>query len=180
MLMANNYLTSFSTLIRRILENSKKNLITLSESFETLQLYLTMEKLRFEDKFEFEIRKETDLDLHELLIPPMMLQPIVENAIWHGITPLEKNGHIIISFNGYIDHYECVIQDNGIGREKSEEMKGRGNHHSSTGLKNIMERIDLMNQMNKSQIHFTIKDLKNPDDTAAGTRVTLKFPINWK
>jgi two-component system, LytTR family, sensor kinase len=95
---ANNYLTNFSGLIRRILDNSRKNVIPLNEEITTLSLYLGMEKLRFENEFEYQIIKDPRIDYTETMIPPMLLQPFVENAIWHGLLPLKSKGTLKISF----------------------------------------------------------------------------------
>jgi len=176
---ANNYLASFSSLIRRILDNSKKNLITLSDELDTLDLYLNMEKLRFEEDFDFFIRKDPRIDYAETLIPPMMIQPFVENAIWHGISPLGRKGLLTISFSSNNHYFICTIEDNGVGREQSAHLKTRRTMHTSTGLSNVEERIRLMNKTQKYPIKLSIEDLHHPDGSAAGTRVELVIPLQW-
>jgi len=177
---ANNYLTSFSGLIRRTLDNSKKNLIPLNEEISALSLYLNMENLRFENKFEFHIIKDNNIDYNETMIPPMFLQPFVENAIWHGLMPLKTEGSLIISFNLVDDYCQCLIEDNGIGREKASTLKGKKEPHISTGIQNVRERIELLNKLNKKKIHLTITDLRRSDNTAAGTLVEIVLPIDLK
>ncbi|TSA35130.1 MAG: hypothetical protein D4R64_10355 [Porphyromonadaceae bacterium] len=177
---ANNYLTNFSGLIRRILENSKKNLIPLNEEISTLTLYLSMEKLRFENEFEYQIIKDNRIDYCETMIPPMLLQPFVENAIWHGLMPLKTKGSLIISFTFNDDFFQCRIEDNGIGREKASKIKGKKEPHVSTGIQNVQERIELLNKMNKKKIHLTITDLRRANGTPSGTLVEIVLPIDIK
>jgi len=176
---ANNYLSDFSSLIRRILENSKKNLIPLNEEIATLTLYLEMEKLRFEERFEYHIIRDQNIDYMETTIPPMMLQPFVENAIWHGLMPLESNGVLTITFSRIDGFFHCLICDNGIGREKAARLKEKKEPHASTGMKNVSDRINLLNQLNKKKIELNINDLKNPDGTAGGTLIELIIPLTW-
>ena len=179
-IQANNYLTSFSGLIRRILENSKKNLITLQEEISTLSLYLSMEKLRFENEFEFKIEKDNRIDFFETMIPPMLLQPFVENAIWHGLLPLKSKGILNISFVCDGDFFHCLIRDNGIGREKSALTKKNKVVHVSTGIRNVQERIELLNKINKRKIQLTISDLRDANGNAAGTLVEVVLPFDLK
>jgi hypothetical protein len=177
---ANNYLTNFSGLIRRILDNSKKNLIPLNEEITTLNLYLGMEKLRFESEFEFKILKDKNIDYNETMIPPMMLQPFVENAIWHGLLPMKTMGILQISFTGGDDYLHCTIEDNGIGREKALSLKKKKSSHVSSGILNVQERIELLNKLNKKKISLTITDLRHPNGAASGTRVELLLPFDLK
>jgi ligand-binding sensor domain-containing protein len=177
---ANNYLTNFSGLIRRILDNSKKNLIPLNEEISTLTLYLSMEKLRFENEFEYQIIKDKNLDFFETMIPPMLLQPFVENAIWHGLMPLKSKGSLIVSFLAMGDYFQCRIEDNGIGREKSSLVKNKKDPHTSLGIQNIKERIDLLNKLNKKKIILTFTDIRKPDGSTGGTCVELVLPVDLK
>ncbi len=177
---ANNYLTNFSALIRRILDNSKKNLIPLNEEISTLSLYLGMEKLRFENEFEFQIIKDHRIDFNETMIPPMLLQPFVENAIWHGLMPLKARGSLIISFTSQQDYIHCRIEDNGIGREKALLVNRKKATYVSSGIKNVQERIELLNKMNKKKITLRISDLMNPEGNASGTLVEILLPCDLK
>lgn len=177
---ANNYLTNFSGLIRKILENSKKNLITLHEEISSLSLYLNMEKLRFENEFEYQIIKDSRIDYNETMIPPMLIQPFVENAIWHGLLPGKTKGSIIISFLYHDDFFQCRIEDNGIGFEKALAMRGKKESHVSRGIMNVQERIELMNKMNKKKIRLVISDLKEIDKTVSGTLIEIYLPIDLK
>lgn len=173
---ANLYLAKFAQLIRRILENSKKRQISLREEIETLTLYLNLEKLRFEDNFEFELIKSKDLDQNEIMIPPMLTQPFVENAIWHGLMPLSGKGLLKINFKRMGDLLKISVVDNGVGRVKASQRK-RITGHSPTGLKNVNERIALLNKLEHRNISCQIIDLYNPDGTPAGTSVELIISI---
>lgn len=175
---ANNYLTDFSGLIRKILDNSKKNLIPLNEEISTLMLYLGIEKLRFEEDFEYTITKDSRIDYNNMMIPPMLIQPFVENAIWHGLMPLKTKGFLNISFAKDGDYILCQIEDNGIGREQSVLLRRKKELHTSTGIKNVEERIDLINKMNNKKIHLSISDLRRSDGSASGTRIELLLPID--
>lgn len=175
---ANNYLTGFSGLIRRILENSNKTLIPLNEEISSLSLYLNMEKLRFENRFDYRIIKDNQMDYYETMIPPMLIQPFVENAIWHGLMPLKKKGLLTISFSCKDGFYYCRIEDNGIGRDKAQLMNRKKEPHLSTGIQNVQERIELLKKMNKKKIILSITDLRRPDGTASGTLVELVLPID--
>ncbi|MCD6347518.1 MAG: histidine kinase, partial [Bacteroidales bacterium] len=174
---ANLYLSKFAALIRRILENSKKKLISLSEEIDTLSLYLKLEKLRFEDKFTYQIHKSHDLDQHVVMVPPMIIQPFVENAIWHGLTPLESGGVLKIDFSRTGDIMKVTIEDNGIGRAQALKVK-RPPGHISTGLKNVNERLLLLNKLSNQSINCDIIDLSDDDGNAIGTRVELSIPIS--
>ncbi|MFO7617171.1 MAG: histidine kinase, partial [Bacteroidales bacterium] len=173
---ANNYLTNFSSLIRKILDNTQKSVVTLAEEIETLTLYLEMEKLRFEEQFEYKIQRDPSLDHNLLMMPPMLLQPLVENAIWHGLIPLKSKGLLTISFTRTPTQFICEIRDNGIGREKAAELRKKRDSHKSTGMDNVRERIDLLNRMNTGKFELRVVDLKNKDGSAAGTSVIVKVP----
>jgi len=173
---ANLYLAKFAQLIRRILDNSKKKQISLREEIDTLNLYLNLEKLRFEDNFDFELIKSKNLDQNEIMIPPMLTQPFVENAIWHGLMPLKGKGLLKIKFILIGQVMTITIEDNGIGREKASKRK-RISGHTPTGLKNVNERIALLNKTGDGKIYCRIIDLNKPEGKPAGTRVELTIPI---
>lgn len=177
---ANNYLTNFSGLIRRILDNSKKNVIPLNEEISSLSLYLSMEKLRFENGFQYQIIKDNQIDYNETMIPPMLIQPFVENAIWHGLMPLKTQGSLVISFTSQGDYFQCLIEDNGIGRIKAATVKGLKEPHISSGIKNVQERIELLNKTNKQKIRLNITDLHGIGGKASGTLVELILPVELK
>jgi ligand-binding sensor domain-containing protein/two-component sensor histidine kinase len=173
---AHKYLTRFAKLIRMNLDSSMNNVVSVSEEIERLQLYLELEKMRFNDKFDYQIIIAEDIDPENTEIPPMILQPYVENSILHGILPSLKNGNIEIR----VEHNSegqivFSVEDNGIGLEASENRKkDRAKIHVSRGTSIIVQRIHLLGKMN--DIHLSIHgpyDLKGPDNEILGTRVEL-------
>jgi len=175
---ADSYLTSFASLMRLVLENSKQNFIELNTEIETLKRYLELEKMRFDNTFTFEIEVAKNINLLEVKIPPMLIQPYLENAIWHGLAPKKSNGILQLKFE-QINNSEliCWIEDNGIGRQKSLEISKKRLNHNSTGLKNIEERINLINKLTNSKILIEIIDLFDSQNQASGTKIKLVFPF---
>jgi len=169
---ANLYLVIFSSLIRKILEASQKNFISLREELETIKLYLELEKFRFDKKFDFQIKIDPKINTDSMAIPSMVLQPYLENAIWHGIVP--KNGKGILQLvlapvnQGGI---RISIIDDGIGREKANVISKRRKHHKPTGIKNVEERLTLLNALNKTNMNVKIIDLYDVNSLACGTKV---------
>ncbi|WP_315817812.1 sensor histidine kinase [Paraflavitalea speifideaquila] len=124
---ASEYLNSFARLMRLILQNSRSNYISLKDEVETLELYLQMEGLRFRDQFRYEIRIVTQTDTASIVIPPMLIQPYVENAIWHGLMNkhdgTDRKVELLIEERG--NNLYCVIQDNGIGRTQAQAVRSQ-------------------------------------------------------
>lgn len=172
---ANYYLSNFSILMRRVLEYSQHNLITLDEEIQLIELYIKMEKLRFSDKFDIDINVDPKIDIHIVKIPPMILQPYMENAILHGLQLIKHRGLLKVSFIDHQTSMDIVIEDNGIGRERANTIRKK-QAHKSKGLKNIEKRIQLYNKINPRSIRVNIIDLFDDNDKACGTRVTLKLP----
>ncbi|MGB0176854.1 MAG: ligand-binding sensor domain-containing protein [Owenweeksia sp.] len=166
------YLSRFSKLMRQILENSRSNEISLETEIDTMQNYLSIERFCHDEKFDYSIELNEELETAFIRIPPMILQPFVENAIIHGIGSLESQGYIKLHFTEEDQAMICTITDNGVGREQAAE--NRGKDHQSTALKVTEERLNLLNGSPNS---IVIQDLKNDDGSAAGTRVTVKLPI---
>ena len=174
---ADLYLADFSSLMRKILENSKQNFITLQNELETIQLYLSLENLRFEEKFNYSIDLGDEIDPEAIRIPPMLLQPYLENAIWHGLMQKEGKGKIDVQFRIKDKKYLSIrLEDDGVGRAKAAQLSSRRKGHRSTGMKNIEERITLINKIYKTDLSIRITDLFNEDQTPAGTRVELLIP----
>lgn len=175
---ANFYLANFSTLMRRILEISKQNSITLREEIEITQVYLDLEKLRFEELFRYEIKIDKTLNLDEILIPTMLLQTYIENAIWHGLVPKNDRGVLELSFKHLAENKLMVsIEDNGIGRVKASEISKKRKHHRSMGMKNTDDRIKLINRLNRTNISIEVIDLYTNNNEAQGTRIEIVFDI---
>ncbi len=175
---ANFYLTKFSKLIRQVLENSRNEKVTLHNELETLTLYLDMEKLRVGDKFDYEIRLGEEVEQEFIEIPPMFIQPYVENAIWHGLVNKEEKGLVKIEVEQKNNCVIISIEDNGIGRKKAAEIKSKtGSSHKSFGMKINAERADLIKKLYNIDAKIIFDDLENTDKTAAGTKVTIEIPM---
>lgn len=164
---ANNYLIKFSKLMRQTLENSEKDEITIKEDIDHLISYLEIEKKRFANGFDYSINIESSLE--NALIPPMMLQPFVENSIWHGISQLKKQGLILIEAKKENNMVLYIIDDNGIGRNKSKNQ--RHPNKTSFGIKITKDRIDIINQRKKTNASLRIIDKEQ------GTRVEMRLPL---
>jgi ligand-binding sensor domain-containing protein len=176
---AHIYLTSFAQLMRRVLDHSRFSMITLQEELETMSIYLELEKLRFGETFSFSVEVQPEIQSSNLLIPPLFIQPYVENAIWHGLQLQKDSPHLQIRFYHEKNKLVCSVEDNGIGRKRSAELQ-RTRHHTSTGMKNVEERMTLLNATSREKISVEIIDLVNEENEASGTRVTIYFPVNRK
>ena len=168
--MANQLLTGFARLIRKNLDICNKSYISLEEELSYLNLYLALEKLRFGDKMNYRIHIDLEIDKEETLIPSMLLQPFVENSIWHGIMPKETDGNISISIKLKTPTLlDICIEDDGIGIEQSFKLKS--NDHISRGMELTQERINLLNKF-EAPIKLNVENVK-PN----GTKVTILIPI---
>jgi tetratricopeptide (TPR) repeat protein len=176
--MASAYLTKFSRLVRLILQNSQATLIPLESELESLELYLELEAVRFDHQFDYKINIETDLDISMVKVPPLIIQPYAENAIWHGLMHKEEKGHLEIDLFIQDDILYCKITDDGIGRKKATELKSKSaENHKSMGMRITADRIAILQKNKQPGSHIIIKDLVLPDGTAAGTEVVLKIPL---
>lgn len=171
----NQYLASFARLIRKNMDIATAGFISLDEEIEYLSLYLSLEKLRFEGKLQYHITKDKALDADELTIPSMLLQPFVENAIWHGIMPLEEAGYISIRFMAGKDELHIEIRDNGVGIDNSIAHKSPEKDYVSRGINLVTERIRLINKTNEEKIGIRISQLHS--DGERGTLVQIRMPF---
>lgn len=172
------YLNKFSKLIRIILNNSQKHNIRVKEDIDALNLYLELECLRFPEKFVYSITSSEEIDINSFYIPAFIVQPFIENAIWHGIINLKKPGLIKVHYALDENIIVCTIEDNGIGRQQAKKMASDlHGHKESMGISNVVTRLNLLsiNQERKLGVIFT--DLYSTDGTPAGTRVTVEMPI---
>ncbi len=169
---ANRYLSEFSTLMRSVLINSEEDFIPLEKEIELLELYLKLEHSRFQDKFDYELIVDNEIDQEQFQIPPMLLQPYVENAVWHGLRYKEEKGFLKVALSKKDEEIISIeISDNGIGRRKSKELKTEHQKkQQSKGMQNIKQRIKILNEMYKDKVDVFIEDLY--DDTT-GTKVIL-------
>ena len=176
---ASEYLTKFSQLIRLVLENSRSEKVTLQKELETLKLYIDLEAMRFKDKVQYKINVVPHIDQQYIEIPPLLLQPYVENAIWHGLMHKPEGGNISIDIaqpDEYLLHIE--ISDDGIGREMAGQHKSKSaTRQKSFGLKMTSERLDAINHIYKTKTAIKIVDLVDADGNAAGTKVIIEIPL---
>jgi len=174
--LSENYLSKFARLIRLFFEYSRKKSITLEEEIELLNNYLEIEKLRFEDHLEYTIHIDEELDLFERVIPSMILQPILENAVNHGIFHKEENGHICIDFKSIdANSFQVKIEDDGIGIKKAQEYSKKSVINYETNSSDIIfERLEILNQQREWEITYQVQNLFQHKE-ASGTQVILTF-----
>ena len=173
---ASRYLSKFANMIRITLNQSREIFTTLYENIEHLENYLVMENLRFDDSFSFRIEIDDNIDTEETLIPTMMIQPLVENAIWHGLMYKTSEKNLLVRFYRAGEWICCSIEDNGIGILISERLRKLGNPaHQSVGLSNLRNRIKIMNEKYDTGCTLDIKDLSESDSSRSGTRAILSF-----
>jgi LytS/YehU family sensor histidine kinase len=176
---SNRFITGFSRLIRQTLDISARKEISLEEEIIYLSTYLELEKTRFENKFSFEINVSEDLNKEEVYLPPMMLQPFVENSIRHGIRYRpDSNGRIVVGFDKVDGELVCLVEDNGIGRKAALGHKSTNPiEYQSKGMSLIAARVEFLNQNFSGPISLKIEDIENEKQQLMGTRVTMKFPL---
>ncbi|HEY8896691.1 MAG TPA: histidine kinase, partial [Niastella sp.] len=180
---ASGYLTKFSKLIRLILDNSATDVISVEKELQTLQLYLDLEALRFDNAFTCTIQADEAIDLEETCIPSMLLQPYVENAIWHGLLHREGGGGQLFIHITQPSETMLVarIEDNGVGREKAKEMKSKEVvRNKSYGMQLTYDRLKLLNRLKHQTPSVIVEDLVDEDGISQGTRVTLHIPVQNK
>jgi hypothetical protein len=175
---ASHYLARFARLIRMNLDHSRQHFITLDQNIQYLHRYLEIEKLRF-DNFIYTITSDKALDITSIEIPPMLLQPLVENAIWHGLKPKTGNKKIDIRFLKEQEQLICEIEDNGIGIGRSSVQKETGTHHS-VGIENIKDRISLLNSKYDINCMLQITDVGENGDAASGTLARLTLSLTYE
>lgn len=172
---ASEYLSKFSRLIRLILQNSQESVIDIETELEALRLYLELESLRFDERFDYKIIVDEEVMAAAVKIPPMIIQPFVENAIWHGLMQKEEKGYLEIHLYRQEGALFCKITDNGIGRKKAAKIKSKSSLiHKSMGMQITAERLSLAKEKNSSYV--TVTDLVLPSGAAAGTEVLIRYP----
>ncbi|MEI6123676.1 MAG: two-component regulator propeller domain-containing protein [Bacteroidota bacterium] len=170
-----HYLAKFSQLMRFILSHSQQTFVPVSDEIKSMSIYLDIERLRFDNKFSYEFDIDENIDIEFIEIPPMIIQPYIENAIIHGILNKEGNGFIKIILKLMNEKYIlCTVQDDGIGREKALEIKKRSDlKHKSRGMLITQKRLDILNERDKDLVNITITDLKDSYNNAKGTKVEI-------
>ncbi len=179
-LNALNYLSKFAKLMRRILENSRRDLVSLEAEVSTLRHYLDLQKIRFDNRFDYRISVDTQDDITEIMIPPMFAQPFIENSLEHGIAAM-KNGLIEISFLQEGDSLKFKVEDNGIGLSKTTSLKKSDSEdsHEPLATKITEDRIELLKKQFKRNISFIAKDKLSDNQEIIGTEVIFELPIQF-
>ncbi len=168
--MADYYLTKFAKLMRLILEHSEKKEVPLSDDLKALELYMQLEAMRLNNKFVYEVHVDESIDKETTLIPPLLLQPFVENSIWHGIAHKDGSGKIKIKIERQNGSINCIVEDNGIGRNRQSFVQ-EGEKKQSYGIKITKARIDILNQIKQADATVELSDLPE------GMRVEVKLPL---
>ena len=176
-LSANRYISDFSMLIRSILYNMDHDFITIGKEIDSIRDYLKIEYLRFGDKFDYEIFVDPEIDTGKYRVSSGLIQPFIENAIWHGLRGLEhRKGKIYVKFIREDSKTVCIVEDDGIGRKKSEEIKSDNHEKESRGISIVNERLKIINKLLKGSYHVSVNDLY-PDRIETGTKVEIDLPV---
>lgn len=163
---ADYYLSKFAKLMRGILENSEEKEIPIADELKMLELYMTLEASRLNNKFTYEIKIDDYIDIENTYIPPLILQPFVENSIWHGLAHKEVEGKIIIEITKENSMLNCIVEDNGLGRDSNESS-----NRKSYGMKITKDRLEVLNKLKNTNASVNLIDLEK------GTRVEIKLPL---
>lgn len=174
---ASAYLLSFSKLIRQILDNSMEPFVSVKEELEIVEKYLNVEQMRFKEKLTFSIIIDPEVNTKDWKIPSQMIQPYVENAIWHGLLPKDGEGHILIELSKKEDNLICSVDDNGVGRRAAEAHTEGDYQHESKGNRLGEERLELIRSIYKRPIKVEIVDKRSDSGQAMGTKIIMTLPI---
>jgi tetratricopeptide (TPR) repeat protein len=176
---ATKYIGDFGMLLRKVLSNSDYSFISLKDEIATLELYLNIESVRFDDKFKWEIKVDSKIDADSIELPPMLIQPILENAIHHGLLSMKSGGILTIHFLRQENKLICLVEDNGVGIEnKKKQTSVSNNQRKSKGGVLINDRLAILNQAHNLNATLQTWDLSNLFPGKTGTRVELSFDIN--
>lgn len=171
----NKFLSDFSRLMRLVMENSQEDFIPLHKEQEIISLYLKLEHYRFRDKFDYTITIDENVNAETVEIPPMLIQPYIENAVWHGLRYKDTKGHLNLTMRKISDGLQVEITDDGIGRKRSAQLKTENQKkQNSTGLKNIEQRLAIINKVYNAGYTVSIQDVDTGEQT--GTRVIINVP----
>jgi len=179
-LAANRYIADFSKLIRTVLNNMNEEFVRLTVELGSLEDYLKIEHLRFGNKFDYSLEVDDQVVPESIMVSPGIVQPFVENAIWHGVMGLDnRKGVIRVSLKMNGDRLVCIVEDDGVGRTRSEAMKDRSLPKKSKGIYLAMERLRIINNLQGTNYRIVISDL-HPDLTETGTKVEIDMPVMVK
>lgn len=174
---AGDYLNRFAKLMRMILDFAKKTYITLYDEIQLLEQYLLTEAMRFEGQFSYSFEVDDSIDQDDVIVPTMILQPFVENAVWHGLSQKKGDGCVKIGFKIEEESLVCSVEDNGIGREAAGRVKNRSPVHESKALAITRHRLELLKAKTGARADCEIIDLKDAHGQASGTKVLLHLPL---
>lgn len=177
---ASLYLTKFAKLIRLILDNSNSKYVTLTNELEALRLYIEMESIRFEKKFTYNVTVHQGVQSDIIFVPPLIIQPYVENAIWHGLLHKETSGELQITINMLSESMlQCTIEDNGVGRQRASELRSKSaSTKKSLGMKLTEDRLALLGKKAHVFASVEVEDMVDYAGDAQGTKVIIKIPID--
>jgi hypothetical protein len=174
---AGRYLTNFAKLIRHTLYGSSEEYISLDQEIEAMEYYMDLQRLRFNEKFEYHVRTKGDLMPESIKIPPMLIQPFIENAIEHGLQHMDGKGELLLSIEMPDVYLKIIIEDNGIGREEAMKLQQKKDRlHKSLGMEIVRKRIASLNLIMDKKISLNILDLKDAEGNGIGTRITIYIP----
>ena len=174
---ASNYLSKFARLIRITLDQSSQSMVSLRNTMDYLERYMEMENIR-NSHFTHKITVDPELDIDETMVPPMLIQPFIENAVWHGVSATNKRIHVKIEFRKMNDNLFCTIDDNGVGIEHARQHGSTNGRHQPVGIANIQTRVALLNEKYNLHGHISIVDKKDiAGETETGTVVILQLPL---
>jgi two-component sensor histidine kinase len=179
-LAANKYLSDFARLIRKNLDSSQETLTPLRDEMERLELYLKLEHMRFKDKFEYSISIDPDIPQDLIKVPAMLLQPFLENSIWHGLLPKKEAGWVKVNLSRRDNSLHMIIEDNGVGIENSLKSKTGTDSHISKGMEITQSRIDLIQKMSGEKVQLIgPKQVNSEGGEVMGTKVEIIIPVNF-
>lgn len=172
---AAEYLTKFARLMRSILENSEQKLVSLQKELSLLKLYVELEHRRSNQGFDYTITVDPTIEITNTMVPPLLLQPFIENAIWHGLNPKDSQGELSIEVSRISNKLVCIIDDNGVGRRASRQL--REAKHKSMGITISNQRVELLKKQTYSEADVKVVDKEAEDGSAAGTKVMITLPL---
>lgn len=176
---AEMFLSKFARLMRYYLDSSSKRWVDFNDEIQAIELNLELEKLRLNNQFEFKTVVDASVEPDEIQIPPMLLQPFIENAIKHGLRPKKSDGMLELGFKQGKDYLFCYVEDNGVGREAAAQLKGKKPEHESKGVELTRGRLSALSPKNNDRKILSIIDLKDKSGIAKGTRVELFVPFRY-
>ena len=174
---SSRFLTDFARLMRQVLRSSAHDYISLKEEIQILEYYLELQRLRFSEDFEYSLHVDETLNTANIMVPPMLTQPFIENAIEHGIRPLGNDGEIQVRFQHKKGRIVVEVEDNGIGVEASKEASEKGKGHESMAIKITRERLDMLKRDSGGRTDLYIMDKKHANPFSSGTMVRIIFPV---